>query len=102
MTICSEIAIAADHPAAEGHFPGNPVVPGAVLLSLVQEALTDAGLIATTGYSIRNAKFLRPTRPGDRLSMAFEPVGGGEVRFECRVAGEIVLSGSWSPSAASP
>ena len=33
------LAIAADHPAFAGHFPGRPLLPGVALLSEVLEAV---------------------------------------------------------------
>ena len=53
-----------DHPAAHGHFPGNPVIPAAVLLSETL-ALIEAGLgMPLAPYRIRRAKFPHPARPG--------------------------------------
>jgi 3-hydroxymyristoyl/3-hydroxydecanoyl-(acyl carrier protein) dehydratase len=60
-----------DHPASRGHFPGNPIIPGAVLLSETLVAI-EAGLGARLmPFQITSAKFLRPTRPGDRVQIEF-------------------------------
>jgi 3-hydroxymyristoyl/3-hydroxydecanoyl-(acyl carrier protein) dehydratase len=57
--------LAADHPAAQGHFPGNPIIPGAVLLSETVRAI-EARLGRTLEpYRVRRAKFPHPARPGD-------------------------------------
>ncbi len=80
-----------DHPAADGHFPGNPIIPGAVLLDAV---LTTVG--PGMPCEIRSAKFLRPVRPGDRVLIRWRASAGGDVKFECLLAEseQIVLSGT--------
>ena len=81
-----------DHPASRGHFPGNPVIPGAVLLSEVIQAI-EAGLgVGLVPFQIASAKFLRPTRPGDRVLIEFSRTAGGEIRFACAVEGRPVLT----------
>ena len=89
-----DIVIPRDHPSAAGHFPGNPIVPGALLLSEVMRAwekLMSARLEKTT---VKVAKFLSPTRPGDTLTIQFETVTPTQVKFQCSVAGTLVLSGN--------
>ncbi|HLL11948.1 MAG TPA: AMP-binding protein [Rubrivivax sp.] len=74
------VTIAADHPAFAGHFPGRPVLPGVVLLSLVTQALN--GRLGATPR-IDNAKFLAPVGPGAQLRLALrEQSGGNAVAFE--------------------
>lgn len=83
----------ADHPALEGHFPGNPVVPGAMLLSETLQAI-EAGLGAQLApFRIASAKFLHPARPGDRVRIEFSRDAAGEIRFTCSVGGRPVLTG---------
>ena len=78
------IDIPPDHPAFAGHFPGHPVLPGVVLLSLVMQALAArpalADLVGPTPQ-ISNAKFLQPVGPGTRLRIALKEQGTG-VAFE--------------------
>ena len=42
MKIQSSLEIAADHPAFAGHFPGFPVVPGALLLDEMLKVIEEA------------------------------------------------------------
>jgi 3-hydroxyacyl-[acyl-carrier-protein] dehydratase len=81
-----------DDPAAEGHFPGNPIIPGAALLREVVNAVSPArGMIC---HEIRSAKFLHPVRPGDQVTIMWEEKAGGEVSFTCSHAGRRVLVGT--------
>ncbi len=92
--------VAPDHPAFAGHFPGQPLLPGAVLLSEVLEALLRVpSLIARLGDkpTLAVAKFLAPVRPGNRLTIDLqaEPAGARGVRFEVRRGAQTVVSGRW-------
>jgi 3-hydroxyacyl-[acyl-carrier-protein] dehydratase len=76
-----ERRIAADHPATIGHFPGNPIVPGAVLLDEVIAAIA-AGRSGER-IEVSSAKFLDKVRPGERLVIRWDDADEGEIRFTC-------------------
>lgn len=87
--------IPARHPAFADHFPDNPVVPGALLLSWVARAATDAtnhGEIAR----ISSAKFIAITRPGDSCTLTLtESKLPHHLQFFCRRAdNETLLKGT--------
>ncbi len=75
---------AADHPAAAGHFPGNPIIPGAVVLRQIVAAIS---LDRDTGCRIRSAKFHTPIRPGDTVEIAWSEAIDGDIRFTCSLLG---------------
>jgi 3-hydroxyacyl-[acyl-carrier-protein] dehydratase len=80
---------AVGHRAAEGHFPGNPIIPGAVLLREIVAAISsgaESGGNAARCRDIRSAKFHHPVRPGDTIVVSWAVEAGGEVRFSCSVA----------------
>lgn len=85
-----------DHPASLGHFPGDPIIPGAVLLSETLQAIEAALGAGLVPFQITSAKFLHPTRPGDRVVIEFSRTARGEIRFTCAVAGRPVLTGQMS------
>ena len=59
------VTIAADHPALPGHFPGDPIVPGVVLLDEVLSALPGR-------MDIPWAKFHAPLRPAEEFVIRIE------------------------------
>jgi len=83
----------ADHPASQGHFPGNPIIPGAVLLSETLAAIEGRLGAPLAPFRITSAKFPHPARPGSRLVIEFSRAAPGEIRFTSRVGGRSVLTG---------
>ena len=79
-----EIRFDVDHPTAPGHFPGNPIIPAAVLLEEVMRAIAAADG-CPGDFMIRSAKFLGPVRPSDRLQIRWQSLGNGQTKFECRL-----------------
>jgi 3-hydroxymyristoyl/3-hydroxydecanoyl-(acyl carrier protein) dehydratase len=82
-----------DHPAAQGHFPGNPIIPGAVLLSETLRAIEASLDLSLAPGQLASAKFLSPTRPGDRVTIEFSDSARGTIRFACSVGPVTVLTG---------
>lgn len=82
-----------DHAAAEGHFPGNPIIPGAVLLSEILNAIeADLG-VTLFPCQIEAAKFFLPVRPGARVVIEFTGSVPGAIKFACAVEAKTVLTG---------
>jgi 3-hydroxymyristoyl/3-hydroxydecanoyl-(acyl carrier protein) dehydratase len=75
-------AIAADHPSLAGHFPGNPIVPGVVILEEVARAF-EAWRPTERPVGMPVVKFLAPLRPGQAFTIRFAQSGARGVRFEC-------------------
>ncbi len=80
-----------DHPAGPGHFPGNPIIPGAGLLDEVVASIVPSGWAG----QIDSAKFHHPVRPGDTVAVT-HTTDGDATRFEGRLIGsdQLVLSGA--------
>jgi 3-hydroxymyristoyl/3-hydroxydecanoyl-(acyl carrier protein) dehydratase len=73
-----------------GHFPGNPVVPGVVLLDRIAAALERAGdgRLARIGA----VKFLAPLRPDEDAELRITR-DGTRVRFRIERGDKPILSG---------
>lgn len=92
--------VPADHPAFPGHFPGQPLLPGALILSEVREAIGSVpALVARLGAqpTLAAAKFLAPVGPQSTLTIELQPEAGpaGGVRFEVRCCDVVAASGRW-------
>ncbi|HET7833288.1 MAG TPA: hypothetical protein VFK88_10040 [Gallionella sp.] len=81
-----------DHPCGAGHFPGNPIIPGALLLAEVLDAIAKH-LVLDGRWQVKSAKFPLPVRPGDKVHIAYSQNDAGEIRFEASVSSHRVLSG---------
>lgn len=95
------VKIPADHPSFAGHFPGHPVLPGVVLLSLLMQALANRpALAARVGDTPRidSAKFLHAVGPGSTLRVALREQGSG-VAFDIWQGDTAVARGQLSAGA---
>jgi 3-hydroxyacyl-[acyl-carrier-protein] dehydratase len=90
---CGSFAIASDHPCLPGHFPGDPIVPGVVLLDHALALLQAAhpGLVVR---GLRTVRFRQPVLPAQAVAVRAGPVRAGEIAFSGLRAGEIVLAGA--------
>lgn len=85
----SSFRIAPDHPALAGHFPGNPVVPGVVVLDRVA-ALAESQGVHVTGFA--QAKFVAPLLPGEEARVELA-ASGARRRFRVLRGDTLVASG---------
>ncbi len=96
--------VTANEPFFQGHFPGNPIMPGV----LIVEALAQVGAVAILGMEenkgklavftgIDGLRFRRQVVPGDTLKMEIEMLafkrGIGKAKAEAYVGGDLAASG---------
>ncbi|MEO7728992.1 MAG: hypothetical protein ABIS45_17200 [Burkholderiales bacterium] len=93
MTIVEQF-FALNHPAGAGHFPGNPIIPGALLLSETLRAIGHSLDVDLSRGQRVSAKFAHPARPGDNVSIDFSEIAGGTIKFACTVGGTKVMTGT--------
>ena len=85
-----DFVVAHDHPALPGHFPGNPVVPGVLLLDQVL-SLLEAAHGPLPKLRLPQVKFLQPLLPGQQARVEVMLRGPGSWRFRV-MRGETLLA----------
>lgn len=88
----AELSIAPEHAAYAGHFPGFPVLPGAVLLDEALYEIARSRGMDLTHWRLASAKFLGFVRPGDHLRLE-HTAQEGTIRFAITCAGRTIASG---------
>jgi 3-hydroxyacyl-[acyl-carrier-protein] dehydratase len=88
------ISIPLTHPCYAGHFPGNPVVPGVVLLDLIVSELSRG-----PPRVIRSVKFHRAVKPGEGFVLHWKSAGS-QVTFRCERDALLLIEGSLTFGAA--
>jgi 3-hydroxymyristoyl/3-hydroxydecanoyl-(acyl carrier protein) dehydratase len=84
--------VSAAHPALAGHFPGNPIVPGALLLARVARAAAAAFGAGVGG--VPAVKFLAPLRPGERFEVELEPPARSVLHFRVLRGATLIAAGT--------
>jgi len=90
-----------NEPHFQGHFPGNPVFPGVLMIEGMAQtagvlciAATGANPTSVFFLTIDQAKFRKPVRPGDTIEYHMEKITRRKnmwwYRGEAKVAGELV------------
>ncbi|MCP4201378.1 MAG: 3-hydroxyacyl-ACP dehydratase FabZ [bacterium] len=106
--------VTVNEPFFVGHFPGQPVMPGVLVIEALAQA---AGILLIHDRSDRaehliylagvdDAKFRRPVRPGDQLILDVEIIRArpsfakvhGVARVDGQVAAEAMLTSAMVPS----
>ena len=94
------LTIPADHPALPGHFPGNPIVPGVVLLTEALRAIETASGISLESCQIGRVKFQKTVAPGEKRAVEFTVNPAGGIAFALRSTDRIAVQGVVTPRAA--
>ena len=96
--------VTANEPFFQGHFPGNPIMPGVLIVEAMAQVAGVAGLTDEQNKGklglfagIENMKFKKQVVPGDTLIMEAEftamKMGVAKVSVSAKVDGKIAAEG---------
>jgi len=86
--------IASTHPSLAGHFPGNPIVPGVVILDYVR-SLLQQWLPLCRIKTLSQAKFLKPLHPEQLFTVKLIQASASLIKFECDSEKEKLVVGTF-------
>ncbi|MFZ2235234.1 MAG: hypothetical protein WAV67_02535 [Dokdonella sp.] len=87
-----QFTIPADHPSLPGHFPGNPVVPGVVVMDRVLDALEAECGVQVGALRLPQVKFMQPLLPGQTANVSLEGAAP-KWRFRVHHGERLIASG---------
>jgi 3-hydroxyacyl-[acyl-carrier-protein] dehydratase len=94
MRIQEHGCIPADHPSLAGHFPGNPVVPGVLLLNHLLSVIEEHWHVEPGAVSWPAVKFMALLRPDEPFVMTMQSVDGQRITFSITRGNTTIASGS--------
>lgn len=86
------LRIGANHPSLPGHFPGQPIVPGVVLLDGVLQQAERWLQRSLRVAALANAKFIAPLLPETSAQLQLT-LDGDELRFSLTRDGTTLAQG---------
>lgn len=91
-SFAAEISVPPTHPALAGHFPGNPVVPGVLLLGHVLEAAEAAAGREWLATGMPQVKFLAALLPGEAARIT-GTLAGASLEFTIARGATLIARG---------
>lgn len=105
QTIKADISINPNHSVFEGHFPGNPIVPGVTMVQIVKELLgksVDTDLFLDKAINIKFMAILNPEEnPGVIVNITIKKKEGDQITAASTITKDdktfFKFSGQFSP-----
>lgn len=79
------------HPSLEGHFPGNPVIPGVVIIEKVLHTISQEK--SSSNYKIAMAKFLQPLIPPATMTVHLSENAENRFNYKVMTETDVISNG---------
>lgn len=91
-----EMRIPSEHPCYSDHFPGSPIVPGAVLISWLFEMI-DTDYTDVVVGQIKSIKFISAVLPGDLCTVKlYRDDEKKKIKIQVNRSEDLILKGDVS------
>ena len=92
----SQQTVMADSIWLQGHFPGDPLLPGVAQIDLVQETISAALGVPCMLRRLKRIRFRHMIRPGDRVTVKAWPDSRrpATYQFQIMVADTVACTGT--------
>ena len=93
--IRADIQVPAESSWFDGHFPGEPVLPGLAQISMVFDVIQKASESELGVFSVNRVRFKRIIRPADHLKVIVAPLKkeANVFSFRIQIQDDLVCSG---------
>ena len=102
MPVAYRGRISRTHPAMPGHFPGDPIVPGVVLLTETLRAMERAFARPVRVVEFAAVKFTAPLHPGEPFTITLDPADEEQMAFTVTRGETPIASGILRHTGAAP
>ncbi len=102
--ILRQISFSPDHPSLAGHFPGNPVLPGVVILDYVRQCIEEWRRLTVDASCLKSVKFLSPVLMSDTcvqimditlVDKSTDILQTIKIEFTCLQNDNLIAQGLW-------
>ena len=90
--ISFDFSVAKSHPCLAGHFPGNPVVPGVIIIDEVMSGLLLIKPVIKI-INIPSVKFLKILKPDEMVTVTVTEKKSDLLQFICSINDSKIASG---------
>ncbi|HEY6000632.1 MAG TPA: hypothetical protein VI078_15200 [bacterium] len=80
-----DVWVPADSPWFDGHFPGQPVLPGIAQLAMVADLIQSALGLPARVAEVSRVRFKQMILPGEQLQVSAEPRPGRDGAYAFRI-----------------
>jgi 3-hydroxyacyl-[acyl-carrier-protein] dehydratase len=93
VILSREFTVPFDHPVLRGHFPGNPIVPGVMLMAWCEQLAMELADVPILIKEWPQVKFLHPLKPDQTCVVTLKRQSANQASFSIKAGALMISSG---------